>query len=114
MGKMKSFTDGAEVCVALFVHALNAAGQPCVQMWLGNAGTCVPLLCSADGSAVRIMEPHSTKKERAKLKEVGFDVSDTGVAKVAFAEVGKNTLSTIFRLPGTRLIGGRPFKTTKA
>mmetsp|Transcript_47093 Transcript_47093/g.131374 ORF Transcript_47093/g.131374 Transcript_47093/m.131374 type:complete len:461 (+) Transcript_47093:74-1456(+) len=112
--KMKTLTDGAEVLIALFVHALNTAGQPCVQLWLGSTGTCVPLLCSPEGTAVRVMEPQTTKKERAKLVEAGFEVNDDGVAKVAFAEVNQHKPSTLFRLPAARLIGGRPFKTVKA
>jgi CspA family cold shock protein len=113
--KNKNLTDGAEVLVALFVHALNSAGQPCVQVWIGTTGTCVPLLCTSDGAAVRLSEPHATKKERAKLAEVGFDVGEDGSAKVAFAEVGTAmNLSKMYKLPATRLIGGRPFKTTKA
>jgi cold shock CspA family protein/serine/threonine protein phosphatase PrpC len=112
--KNKSLTDGAEVMVGLFVHALNSSGQPCVQLWCAGTGTCVPLLCDASGTAVRLMEPHSTKKARAKLEEVGFDVNESGVAKVSFAEDAVNKPSTIFRLPAVRMIGGRPFKTTKA
>lgn len=112
--KMKSLTDGAEVTVGLFVHALNSSGQPCVQLWLAGSGTCVPLLCDANGNASRLLEPHSTKKARAKLEEVGFEVSESGSARVSFAEDAVNKPSTIFRLPAARLIGGRPFKTTKA
>jgi len=112
--KMKSLTDGAEVMVGLFVHALNSSGQPCVQLWCANAGTCVPLLCDANGIASRLLDPHSTKKAREKLEEVGFEVSDNGTAKVSFAEDAVNKPSTIYRLPAARLIGGRPFKTTKA
>jgi len=111
--KMKSLTDGAEVALALFVHALNASGQPCVQLWLGNLGACVALLCSTDGQPVRIVEPHTTKKEQAKLEEVGYKVSDLGVAEVAFAEVGEHKPTSTFTLPASRLLGGRPFKTSK-
>merc|ERR1719210_872423 len=86
--KMKTLTDGAEVTVALFVHALNASGQPCVQLWIASAGTCVALLCNTDGHPVRIIEPQTTAKERAKLEDAGFKVSENGSAEVAFAEVG--------------------------
>mmetsp|Transcript_65826 Transcript_65826/g.140840 ORF Transcript_65826/g.140840 Transcript_65826/m.140840 type:complete len:459 (-) Transcript_65826:22-1398(-) len=111
--KMKSLTDGAQVSLALFVHGLNASGQPCVQLWTGTVGTCVLLLCSAEGAAVRLTEPHSTKKARAKLEEAGYKVSDSGSVEVAFAEAGVNKPSTYFKLPAMRLIGGRPFKTSK-
>jgi len=112
--KMKTLTDGAEVTLALFVHALNASGQPCVQLWTACMGTCVVLLCNSDGQAVRAMEPHATKKERARLTEAGFNVKEDGSAEVAFAEVGEHKPTSTFRLPATRLIGGRPFKTNKA
>lgn len=113
--KNKSLIDGAEVSVVLFVHALNAAGQPCVQLWIAGAGTCTPLLCSSEGVASRVMEPHSTKKGKAALLEVGFDVNeDTGVAKAAFGDVGSGRPAQIYKIPATRMIGGRPFKTTKA
>lgn len=115
--KMKSLTDGAEVSVALLVHALDAAGRPCVQLWVASTGCSAMFLCSADGSPVRLMEPHSTKKQRAKLLEVGFEVKDDGETKVAFTEDGAATrlgVTQQYRLPASRLIGGRPFKTTKA
>jgi hypothetical protein len=112
--KNKSLTDGAEVMAALFVHALNSAGQPCVQLHIGGTGTCVPLLCSSEGVATRVMEPHVTKKEKTKLIEVGFDVNAAGEAKCTFGDAGFNKLTTIYKLPACRLIGGRPFKTVKA
>eukprot|EP00929_Paragymnodinium_shiwhaense_P013983 TRINITY_DN121839_c0_g1_i1.p1 TRINITY_DN121839_c0_g1~~TRINITY_DN121839_c0_g1_i1.p1 ORF type:complete len:467 (+),score=133.01 TRINITY_DN121839_c0_g1_i1:106-1506(+) len=115
--KMKSFTDGAEVTVALLVHALDASGRPCVQLWAAGTGTSVLMLCSADGTPVRILEPHATKKHSAKLQEIGFEVKDDGETKVAFTEDGAATrlgVTQQYRLPATRLIGGRPFKTTKA
>jgi len=111
--KMKSLTDGAEMLLALFVHALNASGQPCVQLWIASTGTCVALLCSADGHPTLLNEPQTTKKERAKLEEVGFKLSDEGKAEVAFAEVGDHKPTTWFELPAARLIGGRPFKTSR-
>jgi len=111
--KMKSLTDGAEVSLALFVHALNASGQPCVQLWLANLGASVVLLCSNDGQPVRVAEPYATSKERAKLEEAGYKVGDDGAAEVAFAEVGEHKPTSMFKLPATRLIGGRPFKTSK-
>merc|ERR1719215_2071552 len=110
---MKSLTDGAEITVALFVHALNASGQPCVQLWIANTGTNVVLLCNSEGVPVRVSEPHTTKKERAKLEEAGYKVSESGEAEVAFAEPGEHKPSSMFKLPAMRLIGGRPFKTSK-
>lgn len=111
--KMKSLTDGAEITLALFVHALNVSGQPCVQLWLASTGTNVVLLCNDDGVPVRVSEPHSTKKERAKLEEAGYHVSANGTAEVVFAEQGEHKPSSMFKLPAMRLIGGRPFKTSK-
>mmetsp|Transcript_4385 Transcript_4385/g.7779 ORF Transcript_4385/g.7779 Transcript_4385/m.7779 type:complete len:457 (+) Transcript_4385:43-1413(+) len=112
--KMKSLTDGAEVTAALFVHALNSSGQPCVQLWLASTGASVAVLCSHEGVAQRVLEPHSTKKAVDALKEAGFYVTDAGKADVAFAEVGQNKPSTLFRLPAMRLIGGRPFKSARS
>eukprot|EP00913_Durusdinium_trenchii_P035140 g32874.t1 len=116
--KMKSLTDGAEVTAILFVHALNASGQPCVQLWIASCGASVVLLCSHEGMASRALEPHSTQKASQALKEVGFNVSDTGKVEVSFAEVGQlRCLAVevqIFRMPAARLIGGRPFKTGKS
>jgi len=113
--KNKSLTDGCEAASALFVHALNASGQPCVQVYTAHTGAIVMLLCSAEGNAVRITEPHSTKKDRAMLEEAGFNVSASGKAEVAFAEDGSgNRASVYYKLPATRLIGGRPFKTVKS
>mmetsp|Transcript_41751 Transcript_41751/g.104924 ORF Transcript_41751/g.104924 Transcript_41751/m.104924 type:complete len:457 (+) Transcript_41751:93-1463(+) len=111
--KMKSLTDGAELLLGLFVHALNGSGQPCVQLWIASTGTCAPLLCSAEGLPARLLEPQTTKKERAKLEDAGFKVSEDGAAEVAFAEVGEHKPSSIYKLPAARLIGGRPFKTSK-
>jgi len=111
--KMKSLTDGAELTLGLFVHALNESGQPCVQLWVANLGTSVALLCSAEGAAIRLCEPQTTKKERAKLEEAGFKVAEDGSAEVAFAEEGSHKPSSFFKLPAARLIGGRPFKTSK-
>jgi len=111
--KMKSLTDGAEVVSALFVHALNASGQPCVQLWTANLGACVVLLCNTDGQPARICEPFAVAKERVRLIEAGFKVGDGGEAEVAFAEVGEHKPTSIFKLPATRLLGGRPFKTSK-
>jgi len=112
--KMKSVTDGAEVAAALFVHALNAAGQPCVQLWLAHTGTCIVLACNSEGDAVRLCEPHRTAKESTKLTQAGYEVADDGTAEVAFAEVGQNKPSSKYTLPGMRLLGGRPFKTPKS
>mmetsp|Transcript_42534 Transcript_42534/g.97488 ORF Transcript_42534/g.97488 Transcript_42534/m.97488 type:complete len:461 (-) Transcript_42534:61-1443(-) len=112
--KMKSITDGAEVTAALFVHALNSAGQPCVQLWLAQAGTSIVLACNSEGESVRLCDPHSTSKERTRLTQAGYEVNDSGVAEVAFAEVGQNRPSSIYTLPGMRLLGGRPFKTPKS
>lgn len=109
--KMKSLTDGVEVLAALFVHALNTSGQPCVQLWTGCLGTCVCILCDAEGRPVRLTEPHATRRESARLQEAGFKVAPDGAAEVAFAEVGEHRPSTLFQLPATRLLGGRPFKT---
>ncbi|CAE8641929.1 unnamed protein product [Polarella glacialis] len=111
--KMKSFTDGAEVTIALFVHALNSSGQPCVQLWMGNLGANVVVLINSEGMPVRVMEPHTTVKARALLEQAGFNVSERGTVDVAFAEVGEHRPTTAFRLPASRLIGGRPFKTSK-
>mmetsp|Transcript_43479 Transcript_43479/g.114694 ORF Transcript_43479/g.114694 Transcript_43479/m.114694 type:complete len:458 (-) Transcript_43479:58-1431(-) len=110
--KMKSFTDGAEVTVALYVHALNSGGQPCVQLWMANVGTCVAILCGTEGEPIRLTEPHSVAKARPKLVDAGFKVGDGGVVEVSFAEVGEHKPSSYFKLPGSRLIGGRPFKTS--
>lgn len=110
---MKSLTDGSEVALALFVHALNASGQPCVQLWVACAGACCAIVCDAEGNATRVSEPQTTKKSRAQLEEAGYNVSESGVAEVAFAEVGQNKPSSYYRLPAARLIGGRPFKTSK-
>mmetsp|Transcript_72066 Transcript_72066/g.168822 ORF Transcript_72066/g.168822 Transcript_72066/m.168822 type:complete len:456 (+) Transcript_72066:66-1433(+) len=112
--KMKSLTDGAEVTAALFVHALNASGQPCVQLWIANCGASVVALCSHEGVPVRVVEPYTTQKASAALKEVGFNVTDSGKVDVSFAEVGQSRPSQIFRMPASRLIGGRPFKTTRS
>lgn len=111
--KMKSLTDGAEVTAALFVHALNSSGQPVVQLWIASTGASVPVLCSAEGNPVRLVEPHTTVKARAALVDAGFNVSDRGTVDVAFAEVGEHKPTSSFRLPASRLIGGRPFKTSK-
>jgi len=108
--KNKSLTDGAEVTAALFVHALNSSGQPCVQLWIATTGASVVMLCSHEGNALRVMEPHSTAKARDKLVEAGFNVSASGKAEVAFAEAGQHRPSQSFVLPASRLIGGRPFK----
>merc|ERR1719469_1531105 len=110
-GKMKSLTDGAELLAALFVHALNASGQPCVQLWTACVGSCVAILCDAEGKPARVTEPHLTRKESARLEEVGFKVAADGSAEVAFAEVGEHRPSSLFKLPAMRLLGGRPFKT---
>lgn len=111
--KMKSLTDGAEVSLALFVHALNAAGQPCVQLWTACVGTVAIYLCSAEGLQVRVSEPHRTAKAKQALEDAGFKVSESGSVEVAFAEVGEHRPTTAFKLPAARLIGGRPFKTSK-
>mmetsp|Transcript_57921 Transcript_57921/g.152532 ORF Transcript_57921/g.152532 Transcript_57921/m.152532 type:complete len:459 (-) Transcript_57921:61-1437(-) len=110
--KMKSLTDGAEACVCLFVHALNASGQPCVQLWVAGAGNLTVLMCSAEGKVVRALEPHSTRKAKDVLEKAAFIVDADGNAEVAFAEVGTNRPSQAFKLPASRLIGGRPFKTS--
>lgn len=110
--KMKSLTDGAELCVCLFVHALNASGQPCVQLWTANAGNMVVMLCNSEGKAVRVTEPHSTKKVRDTLDKAGYKVDEEGNCEVAFAEVDKHRPTQAFKLPAARLIGGRPFKTS--
>eukprot|EP00440_Ansanella_granifera_P014950 gb/GFBE01016251.1/.p1 GENE.gb/GFBE01016251.1/~~gb/GFBE01016251.1/.p1 ORF type:complete len:458 (+),score=129.15 gb/GFBE01016251.1/:1-1374(+) len=113
--KMKSLTDGAEVTAALFVHALNSSGQPCVQLWVANCGASVVALCSHEGNAVRIMEPSTTKKAKAALEEAGFNVNEDGVkTEVAWAEVGQNRPTQYLRVPAARLIGGRPFKTNRS
>jgi len=112
--KMKSLTDGAEVTAALFVHALNSSGQPCVQLWIASTGASVVVLCSHEGVAQRVMEPHSTKKAVDTLKEAGFYVTDSGRVDVSFAEAGQHKPSQLFRLPATRLIGGRPFKSARS
>jgi len=109
--KMKSLTDGAEVMLCLFVHALNASGQPCVQLWTASAGTLVGILCDTEGRAARINEPHATKGHGSTFEKAGFKVLEDGAVEVAFAEVGDHRPSSMFRLPSTRLIGGRPFKT---
>lgn len=111
--KMKSLTDGAEIMLGLFVHALDASGRPCVQLWIASVGSSVALLCSADGAPVRLNEPHVVKKERESLEAAGFKVSDSGVAEVAFAEQGQHKPSSTFKLPSARLLGGRPFKTSR-
>lgn len=111
--RMKSLTDGSEVAVSLFVHALNASGQPCVQLWAASIGACCILACDSEGRAVRLSEPQTTKKSRQLLEDAGFIVGETGVAQVAFAEVGEHKPSSMFRLPAARLVGGRPFKTSK-
>jgi len=110
--KMKSLTDGAEVTACLFVHALNASGQPCVQLWVASTASSVVLLCNSEGQAVRVMEPHAPKKVRDVLDKAGYKVDDEGNAEVAFAEVGQHKPSSMFKLPSSRLIGGRPFKTS--
>lgn len=109
--KMKSLTDGAEVMLCLFVHALNPSGQPCVQLWTATAGTMVCILCDTEGRPVRVSEPHATKAHGAAFEKAGFKVLEDGAVEVAFAEVGDNRPSSMFSLPSTRLIGGRPFKT---
>jgi CspA family cold shock protein len=111
--KMKSLTDGAEVMAALFVHALNSSGQPCVQLWVASVGACTILLCGTDGQAVRVAEPQTTAKERAKLVDAGYNVNADGSAEVAFAEVGEHKPTSLFKLPAARLLGARPFKTSK-
>lgn len=108
---MKSLTDGAELAVALFVHALNSSGQPCVQLWIATVGGCAAILCTAEGTAARVNDPHTTKKHKAKLEEAGFKVAESGKVEVAFAESGN--VFKMFKLPAMRLIGGRPFKTSK-
>lgn len=113
--KMKNLTDGAEVIAALYVHALNSSGQPCVQLWVASTGACVALLCSHDGVPSRVMEPHATKKELPRLEEAGFHVNEKGSASVVFAEVGENMrTASVYKLPAARLIGGRPFKSVKS
>ncbi|CAL1146250.1 unnamed protein product [Cladocopium goreaui] len=112
--KMKSLTDGAEVTAVLFVHALNASGQPCVQLWVASCGASVVVLCSHEGNPVRALEPHGTQKVSAALKDLGFNVTESGKVEVSFAEVGQLKPSQIFRMPASRLIGGRPFKTGKS
>jgi len=112
--KMKTITDASEMAAVLFVHALNSSGQPCVQVFVANAGTNVVLLCTGDGNSVRISEPHTTAKEQARLLDAGFNVDANGIAEVAFAEVGEHRPKSAFRLPASRLIGGRPFKTAKS
>eukprot|EP00933_Yihiella_yeosuensis_P063456 TRINITY_DN66610_c0_g1_i1.p1 TRINITY_DN66610_c0_g1~~TRINITY_DN66610_c0_g1_i1.p1 ORF type:complete len:458 (+),score=128.50 TRINITY_DN66610_c0_g1_i1:146-1519(+) len=111
--KNKSVTDGAEVTAALFVHALNASGQPVVQLWVASSGASVVLLCSAEGHAVRAMEPRTTAKARGPLSDAGFNVTERGTVDVAFAEAGQHKPSQAFRLPAAKLVGGRPFKTSK-
>jgi len=112
--KMKSLTDGAEVTAVLFVHALNASGQPCVQLWIASCGASVVVLCSHEGVANRAVEPHGTQKVSGALKDLGFNVTESGKVEVSFAEVGQLKSSQIFRMPASRLIGGRPFKTGKS
>lgn len=111
--KMKSMTDGSEISLSLFVHALNSAGQPCVQLWQCGVGAAVPILCSAEGMPVRLQEPHSTKKARQQLEEAGYLFTDSGVPQTVFAEVGQHKPTDMFKLPAARLVGGRPFKTSK-
>lgn len=111
--QMKSITDGAQVSLSLFVHALNTAGQPCVQLWQCGVGGAVPILCNAEGMAARLLEPHTTKKATQQLEEAGYVVSESGTAQVVFAEVGQHKPTDMFKLPAMRLIGGRPFKTSK-
>lgn len=106
--------DGAEVTAVLFVHALNASGQPCVQLWVASCGASVVVLCSHEGNPVRALEPHGTQKVSAALKDLGFNVTESGKVEVSFAEVGQLKPSQIFRMPASRLIGGRPFKTGKS
>merc|ERR1740117_1897685 len=112
--KNKGQTDGCEASAALFVHALNASGQPCVQVYTGQTGACVMIVCTSEGQAVRLNEPHSTKKEgaRAKLEEAGYNVSASGKVEVAFSEGTRAT--EYYHLPATRLLGGRPFKTVRS
>lgn len=112
--KMKSLTDGAEVTAVLFVHALNASGQPCVQLWIASCGASVVVLCSHEGVANRAVEPHGTQKVSGALKDLGFNVTESGKVEVSFSEVGQLKSSQIFRMPASRLIGGRPFKTGKS
>lgn len=113
--KMKNLTDGAEITAALYVHALNSSGQPCVQLWIASTGACVVLLCSHEGVPLRGMEPHDTKKGRAKLEEAGFNVNERGSASVVFAEVGENMRNaSVYKLPAARVLGGRPFKSAKS
>jgi len=111
--KMKSLTDGAEVSLSLFVHALNASGQPCVQLWQCGVGGAVPILCTAEGMPVRLLEPHTTKKATQQLEEAGYIVSENGTPQTVFAEVGQHKPTDMFKLPAMRLMGGRPFKTSK-
>jgi cold shock CspA family protein/serine/threonine protein phosphatase PrpC len=113
--KNKSQTDGCEASAVLLVHALNASGQPCVQVYTANAGASVVLLCSPEGHPVRVTEPHSTKKETAKLEEAGYRVSESGKAEVAFAEAGQGLRNTVYyKLPAMRVLGARPFKTPRS
>lgn len=112
--KNKSLTDGCQAASALFVHALNAAGQPCVQVYTINASACAIILCSAEGHPVRITEPFETKKQRVSLEQAGYNVSESGKAEVAFAEANQTRNVTYYKLPSMRIVGGRPFKTGKS
>jgi len=110
----KSLTDGCQASGALFVHALNESGQPCVQVYTMNAGACAIIVCSSEGQPQRIAEPFTTKKEMAALIQAGYNVNqDSGKAEVA-GEAGTNRLTAYYKLPAARLIGGTPFKTKKS
>lgn len=111
---MKRLTHGAEALIAVFVHCLNNAGQPCVQLHIANVGTCVAMLCSGNGHATRISTGNPAKKQKDALEKAGLEVDADGMVTAAFAEEGKNKPNERFTMGSARLIGGRPFKTAKA